>query len=434
MERLDYLELMEELDQELENMEVDDSDTLQKIMSGEIKLPPTKHKKSHENSNVVLGDNSEVKRNKMTTDLDLNSSLEEVYKKYKCEKTSESLLNNNFTNNNSVPNTEDFSEENSDDSSREYSDIEQEIQDMRIKEKIKYFKTKIKEIEESIDTLKITNVEEYDQKLSLLELRDYLIDRLEILKDQNEVDDNDNNSSINATNNVESKITKTKKLKKKISFALEDEIKFINKEESVDSMMKSKINNKKEKDIIVLDADIYSRSNSISNKGNNENEVKEKQENIVIDKKTLILNKVEQSCNFVSENQSQQDFDLVGKILNTYTNATQPKTLYIRFEHSNKFFEYPGYEKDENCTYEEKIIGSPADIYKMYPQYFGVECQTENKLNDNEIKNQNHIAQEKMNMNMEDNRKNAKVFSSLKVFFLLSNSIFMFSRFLILMM
>ncbi|TMW41782.1 hypothetical protein DOY81_013138, partial [Sarcophaga bullata] len=136
--------------------------------------------------------------------------------------------------------------------------------------------------------------------------------------------------------------------KRRISFASEDQTLEFHKNQTVNQMLPPKLE-KPVRDIIRLNDD-------------DEDYDDQKQTEVCstpqLDKKDLIQAKVEKSLQYVSENQSEKDFDLVEQILQN--SMGECNTLYIKFQHSSQ-------ERIVNANDEPiDIPGSPADFYDLY--------------------------------------------------------------------
>ncbi|XP_070134458.1 unconventional prefoldin RPB5 interactor-like protein [Drosophila bipectinata] len=129
---------------------------------------------------------------------------------------------------------------------------------------------------------------------------------------------------------------------RRISFAAADEKLEFRREETVAEMLPNA--RKNSRDVIRLDEPIKPPTKEIAKKKENK-------------PSTNILQKVEKNIDFVKENQSVQDFDLLNQILEESTGRIN--TLHISFNHSNAV-SAPKYDT------EVAIPGTPADFYEKY--------------------------------------------------------------------
>ncbi|EDX08572.1 GD11874 [Drosophila simulans] len=132
--------------------------------------------------------------------------------------------------------------------------------------------------------------------------------------------------------------------KRRISFALDDEKLEFRREETVAEMLPNA--KKNSRDIIKLDAPVKPAGDpqpvSIKTKRQSNQD---------------ILQKVERNIEFVKENQSVQDFDLLNRIMEESTGLIN--TLHISFTHSGAI---PSPSSDQS----DGIPGKPSDFYEKY--------------------------------------------------------------------
>ncbi|XP_016972406.1 unconventional prefoldin RPB5 interactor-like protein [Drosophila rhopaloa] len=133
--------------------------------------------------------------------------------------------------------------------------------------------------------------------------------------------------------------------KRRISFALADEKLEFRREETVAEMLPN-AKKKNSRDIIKLDEPV--KPPSPPQPAANKNERKTNSD---------ILQKVERNIEFVKENQSVQDFDLLDRILEESTGRIN--TLHISFKHSDAV---PSPKSDQDSA----IPGNPGDFYEKY--------------------------------------------------------------------
>ncbi|XP_037923483.1 unconventional prefoldin RPB5 interactor-like protein isoform X3 [Hermetia illucens] len=330
---LDELEMIEELEEELKKLQIEDDDTLKKMLSGKIQLPSERKRISHyeANDNIVVGD------------LAGNTKVQVYNEGF------------DFTNNNTVPNDADYaSDEGSEASSvedmpRYILEIEMEAKSLSVPQKIKFFKSKLQELESELHSIKVKSPSDIDEKIDKMELKDYLIDYIELLRD------NLKNESF-----VGEKIVKTnvEEKKKRISFADQDEVQFIDKNRAVNVVTRSKVD---------LSEGSYKSLNLKPLK--------------TLDSSRELTSCAPNSQEYKAENQNLQDCNLIDKILGL--TEAQSFTFFIENYHSDNYFVHADHEID---NYKKSgVIGSPADIYKLFQDNStDVECDESvvNKIND----------------------------------------------------
>lgn len=338
---LEEAEIMEELEQELDTLEVDEvnDDMLQKLLSGEMKLPQEKKRFAHNKDNANNSNSLSPNIVKLK-DLDSVGHLE--------------------TNNNVQPNQEivelDDAQNDGDEGEleeetlpEEVTLIKQQAKYLDLEDQIGFYDYQIQIVKQKLQLLPLRTPQELNEKIHLLSVVEYLEELLEeaeealgtaelITKDNDE--ENEKKLEENRKDSNESKTMG----KRRISFALEDQTLEFRKHEAVTQMLPPRTD-KLDRDIIKLDnyqeKEKEYNSNNVNKRSNKESQIKEK---------------VQQNLEFVAENQSVLDFDLVGKILQSAQSDT--KTLHIKFHHSQK----------ESCSAKitAGVIGSPADIYNFY--------------------------------------------------------------------
>ncbi|TDG47091.1 hypothetical protein AWZ03_006528 [Drosophila navojoa] len=134
--------------------------------------------------------------------------------------------------------------------------------------------------------------------------------------------------------------------KRRISFATADEELLFKKEETVAEML---INGKQrqQREVIKLDDSLVLSQQTVELKLDTE-----KHSN------SQIMQKVEENLEFVQQNQSVQDFDLVNQILEASTGRIN--TLHISFTHSDALPATP------TTTDDTETPGTPAQLYELY--------------------------------------------------------------------
>ncbi|XP_017027659.1 unconventional prefoldin RPB5 interactor-like protein [Drosophila kikkawai] len=135
---------------------------------------------------------------------------------------------------------------------------------------------------------------------------------------------------------------------RRISFALSDEKLEFRREDTVAEMLPNA--RKNSRDVIKLDEPLTTQPAS------------EKKPNPSKSTNEDILQKVQRNIEFVKENQSVQDFDLLNQILEASTGRIN--TLHISFKHSDAL---PSTHKsDDQEEGGADTPGNPADFYKKY--------------------------------------------------------------------
>ncbi|XP_055380285.1 unconventional prefoldin RPB5 interactor-like protein isoform X2 [Condylostylus longicornis] len=341
--KLEELELLEELETELGELKIEDDDTLKKLMSGELKVeekPRVSHYRTRDIIDNITSDNQFQENLLSSTDSNLNF---QIGKNQKGHYDDEFICVDNIVEDEMSESSsdEDFPEE-----FIEYKNQAEKIDSYH--KKFAFVKEKIKLIETEIDSMKISSMTDLNCKLNKVEARDYLIDYALTLEDQENSYIEVETKNIPYKKNINTTDTSEKKIKKnqRISFILENDVTYIDQNETVENMFTK---NRQEfgKDKIVL------------NPKPEENNL----ETINFDKNELtILEKVEKNVNHMQETQSYEDFDLVSKILSSNKNA---HTLQITFKHSPNIYKY---NKNEQCI--NNVIESPVNFYEMFGEQY----------------------------------------------------------------
>ncbi|XP_037821915.1 unconventional prefoldin RPB5 interactor-like protein [Lucilia sericata] len=366
---LEEAELMEELEQELDKLEVDEvnDDTIRKLMSGEMKLPQEKKRLAHDKKD------SEEKTNE-------ESGLRNnIVKKNDLNKNNQINTNNNVQPNPEITNLvnsqeEDDTELDEEPLPEEVTMIKEQAKFLNAEDQIGFYEYQIEIIRQKLQNLPLRTQKELDEKIRLLNVLEHLEELLEMAeetvgneelaeKDSEVEEDREENeqqpenkeqivSTTIPTTPTASEANKTNQ-KRRISFALEDQTLEFRKHEAVTQMLPPKTE-KPKRDIIKLD----------------DNEELNKNSEVIkapLDKKELIQAKVDKNLQFVAENQSKQDFDLVQQILQS--SMGEVNTLYIKFKHSQQ----ESYKRDNKVSSD--IPASPADFYDLHKK--ALETETE---------------------------------------------------------
>ncbi|XP_023295221.2 unconventional prefoldin RPB5 interactor-like protein [Lucilia cuprina] len=365
---LEEAELMEELEQELDKLEVDEvnDETIRKLMSGEMKLPQEKKRLAHDKKDG---------KDKTNEESDLRNN---IVKKNDLKNNNQMNTNNNVQPNPEITNLVDSQEE--DDTEldeeplpEEVSMIKEQAKFLNAEDQIGFYEYQIEIIRQKLQNLPLRTQKELDEKIRLLNVLENLEELLEMAeetvgaeelaeqdfeaeedkKENEEKQLSDNKEQIVSTSTT-SEANKTIQ-KRRISFALEDQTLEFRKHEAVTQMLPPKTE-KPKRDIIKLDDD--------ENEDVNKNSVFTK---APLDKKELIQAKVDKNLQFVAENQSKQDFDLVQQILQS--SMGEVNTLYIKFKHSQQ----ESYKRDNKVSLD--IPASPADFYDLHKK--SLETETE---------------------------------------------------------
>lgn len=344
---LEDAELMEELEEELQNLEVDEvnDETIRKLMSGEMHLPPEKKRVAYK---------SDVKKSEQE-EAPLQTNI--VKKNVLHEKVM--ATNNNFVPNPDLAATTTEDDDDEEPLPEEVRIIKEQAKFLSNEDQIGFYEYQIEIIRQKIRTIQLNNEEEMNEKIRLLTVLEHmeeLLDFAETAVGNEELAEQEENEGQEkmAEHEIKPSSMSTKENKgnekRRISFASEDQTLEFCKNEAVTQMLPEKREQSK-RDVIKLDDGDMPKTS--------ESEIIPTSP--LMDKKDLIKARVEQSVKFTSETQSKQDFDLVNKILETSMGTIN--TLQIKFKHSQQ---NPATQCESTDNKENEIPGSPADFYDMY--------------------------------------------------------------------
>ncbi|XP_073845795.1 unconventional prefoldin RPB5 interactor [Musca autumnalis] len=365
---LEEAEIMEELEQELESLEVDEvnDETIRKLMSGEMYLPPEKKRVAHNVARKEEPEKSKEEKKDKKNNENVGTSLQtNIVKKTSLQGNTAMATNNNVMTNPEIS-TDESNDEDDEPLPEEVRIIKEQAKFLNNEDQIGFYEYQIEIIRQKIRSLSVRSEEDMNEKVRLLTVLDHmeeLLDfaetaagneELEMAEKQEEESEKDTNKEEEQDNqnNKEGKGTQ----KRRISFATEDQTLEFCKNEAVTQMIPKK------RDVIKLDDDDMPNT-------------QEKEITPVPpsqDKKDLIKARVEQNFQYASETQSKQDFDLVNKILET--SMGKINTLHIHFKHS------PTQDSQQNDTADNRnceVPGSPADFYDLYLKSMNSEKEDE---------------------------------------------------------
>ncbi|XP_037887768.1 unconventional prefoldin RPB5 interactor-like protein [Glossina fuscipes] len=354
---LEEAELMEELEQELDSLEINDmtEEIINKLISGDMKVPKERNRISHEKQ-------AEQVENNCLRGVE-NEEKQGIVKK---DEISDIMP---ATNNNILPNpelrTDNQLEDRSSDEElpEEIKIITEQAKFLSPFDQIGFYDYQLQIIRRKLSTLPLKTPEQLDEKIRLLTVLEHLEDLLETAEefDEGNTDKENQDSDIDMTNenhqyfiDNQSEQMKTSQ-KRRISFALEDETLEFRKNETVTQMKIQPLRDVIQLDDVPIENQVRQNESSIENK------------------KDLIKSRVEQNLQFIEENQSKQDFNMVEQILKA--SMAQIKTFHIKFQHSTQEPKHTDSKEDDNNrseTYAD-LPGTPADFYNRYMKSLGKE-------------------------------------------------------------
>lgn len=236
---------------------------------------------------------------------------------------------------------EDNNDEDDEDQPEEVKLIRQEMQLLPIEEQQEFLNSQVQIIKAKMRKIQKSSFAS-DELTHLMNVLVCLEDDLqELLFEQTETGNTDELSEESeSVSTVDNK-------KRRISFATADEELLFKKEETVAEMLTNGKQRQK-RDVISLDAPpLVLPKQTVEIKLDTE-----KHSN------SQIMQKVEENLEFVQQNQSVQDFDLVNQILEASTGRIN--TLHISFNHSDALPTAP------TQTDDTETPGTPAQLYELY--------------------------------------------------------------------
>ncbi|XP_055920498.1 unconventional prefoldin RPB5 interactor-like protein [Eupeodes corollae] len=296
-----------ELNDELNELETEyakeTNDLLNKLINGEINLPPPKKRIAH---NKTVKQDVEENLEQINTEKGHKAELKLNDSSKICENKSTTIEDDN----DSDTSTSEIPEE--------IRLIEEQAEYLPENDRIGFYQYQLQIIDQKIAKRTFTNNIELEEKLHLFKVRDFLE---ELLEDALPVLEPD--SEINIVQKEDDAVKNlTNAPKRRISFAEENEMLEFRKNETVAQMLPNPISkeNTPNRDIIRLDEPILSE------------QVVDNSEEILtapLEKRKTILEKVEENL----KNNNLEDADLVNKIIDSSANHIQ--TLHIHFKHSS---------------------------------------------------------------------------------------------------
>lgn len=241
---LEELELMDELESELESMDVRTDDQLRQLMSGEIQPPQEKKRVSHVNNKRkdVIVDGALPPATHLSTESEVKSQLKRLEKEVLAESRVEpapipiELPPVIIPEADSPPDEGNYSAESETESDIDSTTVSQQVYSkwrdlfeeskmLTRKEKRRYLKQKIKDVQISLAELVVHDVDTLTTRIDLNDLKDLIVDELIRLGTPHHEEQLEPQDSpvMNET---------PKKRRSRISFAQADDIKLIDKFEA----------------------------------------------------------------------------------------------------------------------------------------------------------------------------------------------------------
>lgn len=235
IKRLDELELMEELENELEGIAEEDDETVQAILSNQIEPISRKKRISHftERDTVAVS----------TEKVEINRNV--------------SVSSNSDDDSSSSSNDDD------EDIPEEFKELERKAASMSSGAKLKLFRTKLREVQDYVQNMKPRSIEEISHKTDMIFLADHLTSAIETTEDEincerylngengitEDLSGNETFAEAIAEPTEPKEAKKILKKNKKISFASQDEIQSFDSRDEPSKLFTKKITFAPEDDV-----------------------------------------------------------------------------------------------------------------------------------------------------------------------------------------
>ncbi|TMW41361.1 hypothetical protein DOY81_013557 [Sarcophaga bullata] len=181
LKMLEEAELMEELEQELDTLDVEEvnDETIRKLMSGEMKLPPEKKRISYENE--ISNENN-----------DKRALTSNIVKKNKINDNLHPTTNNNVQANPEIANliNTEVNEMEEEPLPEEVSLIKEQAKFLAPEDQIGFYEYQIEIIRQKLQVLPLRSQEQLDEKIRLLNVLENLEELLESAEETNSIKSN----------------------------------------------------------------------------------------------------------------------------------------------------------------------------------------------------------------------------------------------------
>ncbi|XP_037049080.1 unconventional prefoldin RPB5 interactor-like protein isoform X1 [Bradysia coprophila] len=218
IKRLEELELMEELENELEAMSEEDDEAVQAILSERPEEISFKKRMSHFNDRNIEDD--------IPSTEDAASSAKDAEPSKENDASADNVSL-------SLNSSDEDDDDEDDEIPPEFKELERRTASMTNREKTKLFKAKLDEVQKYLEALKPRTIEEISHKTDMMFLSDHLLNAIEIMEDEFKCDRylnaesviTEDSDDIESATVVPASVPKQTILKKKMktSFAFDDD-------------------------------------------------------------------------------------------------------------------------------------------------------------------------------------------------------------------